>query len=100
VYPEQSAQTPAQRLANQLEQRLDRIESYDNGHTSYAAGEAAHPGTLADAQGPGGGLPSAIRMELARTGATKGQRTLTAAGHAYGFTNDELAEAARLLGVG
>jgi hypothetical protein len=36
-------------------------------------------------------------MTLARGGATKGQRTLTAAGHAYGFSDDELIEAVALL---
>jgi hypothetical protein len=86
--------------ADRLGERLGSVDSYDHGHTYYAAGEAVHPGALADAQGPGGALLSTIRMELARTGARKGQRTLTAAGHAHGFADDELAETARLLGVG
>ncbi len=38
-------------------------------------------------------------MRLARTGAVKRQRTLTAAAHAHGFTDDELTEAAALLGI-
>ena len=100
VYPEQSGQRPAQWLADQIGERLGSVESYDYGHTFYAACEAVYPGTLTEAQGPGGALLSTIRMELARTGATRRQRTLTAAGHAYGFADDELAEAARLLGVG
>jgi hypothetical protein len=99
VYPNQSEQAPAQWLADQLGERLGNIDSYDHGHTFYAAHEAVHPGTLADAQGPGGELLSTIRMTLARGGATKGQRTLTAAGHAYGFSDDELIEAAALLGI-
>jgi hypothetical protein len=32
--------------------------------------------------------------------AVTGQQTLTAAGHADGFSSDELAEATRLLGTG
>jgi hypothetical protein len=52
VYPDQSEQTRAQWLADQLGERLGNIDSYDHGHTFYAAHEAVYPGTLADAQGP------------------------------------------------
>jgi hypothetical protein len=71
VYPERSGQTPAQWLASRLGERLGRVDSYDHGQTFSAAGEVVRE-----------------------------QRTLTAAGHAYGFSGVELAEAARLLGVG
>jgi hypothetical protein len=99
VYPDQSEQTSAQWLADRLGERLGNIDSYDHGHTFYAAHEAVYPGALADAQGPEGELLSTIRMTLARGAATKWQRTLTAAGHAYGFSDDELIEAAALLGI-
>ncbi|SRR6266540_1448813 len=98
VYPDQLGQTPAGWLADRLVERLGTIDSYDHGHTFYAAFEAVHPGTLADAQGPEGELLSTIRMKLVR-GARTGQRTLTAAGHAHGFSDDELIEAAALLGI-
>lgn len=97
VYPPGCGQTPAQWLASRLRARLGAAESYDHGRTFYAAAEAVYPGRLPDAQGPAGQLLSDLRMALARAGATRRLRTLTAAAHAYGFTEDELAETAAAL---
>lgn len=99
TYPPPCGQSPARWLADRLSDRLGHVNSFDHGRTFYAAHEAVYPGTLADTQGATGALLSHMRMHLARTGAVAGQRTLTAAGHAYGFTDAELAEAAHVLGI-
>ncbi len=103
VYPEAEWHSPARWLADQLTARLGAIESYDHGRTFYGAHEAVHPGRLTDlVAGPtdphpaAGHTVAAIRARIAK----KGQRTLTAAGHAHGFTDDQLADAAALLGLG
>jgi len=99
IYPPRCGPSPARWLADRLRERLGPVDGFDHGRSFYSAHEAVHPGTLADAHGPTGALLSHIRMRLARTGAVASQRILTAAGHGYGFSDAELAEAARLLGI-
>src|SRR6266511_1711623 len=103
VFPPGEQRSPARWLAAQLTARLGTVESFDHGCTFYGANEAVHPGRLADLAA-GGTNPdpatahilAAIRLRIGK----KGQRTLTAAGHAHGFTDDQLADAAALLGLG
>ncbi len=98
VYPDGEDRGPARWLADRLVARLGSVESYDDGRTFYGAFEAVHPGRLTDLaapENPGAAHALAfIRRGVARTG----QRFLTAAGHAHGFTNSEVTEAAQLLG--
>src|SRR5690606_33549604 len=88
VYHDGDRRSPAQWLADQLTARLGRVDNYDHGRTFSSAYEAVHPGRLTDyAEDPTAADPTwghtaaAIRLRLA----AKGQRTLTAAGHAHGF---------------
>jgi ribosomal protein S18 acetylase RimI-like enzyme len=103
VYPDGEDRGPARWLADRLVARLGAVDSYDDGRTFYGAFEAVHPGRLTDlvthpaSQSPGVGHALAfIRRGVAR----KGQRFLTAAGHAHGFTDTEMTEAAQLLDLG
>jgi hypothetical protein len=102
-YPDTEHRSPAQWLADRLTARLGTVGSYDHGHTFYGAYEAVYPHRLtALAASPTTPDPAAARMVaaiLVRI-ARKGQRTLTAAGHAYGFTDQQLADAAAPLGLG
>lgn len=99
VYPGSEDRGPARWLADRLVTRLGAVESYDDGRTFYGAFDAVHPGRLTDLAAPENpGVAHAlafIRRGVARTG----QRFLTAAGHAHGFTNGEVTEAAQLLGL-
>lgn len=100
-YPDGEPRSPGRWLADQLLARLNAVASHDDG-TFYGAFEAVHPGRLTDLaadptpDNPGVGNALAfIRQRIGR----KGQRSLTAAGHAHGFTRDQLDEAAHLLGL-
>ncbi|MEJ3741785.1 hypothetical protein WEI85_00585 [Actinomycetes bacterium KLBMP 9797] len=102
VYPDDEPRGPARWLADQLLARLAAVESYDDARTFYGAVEAVHPGRLTDRvahpapDNPAVGNALAfIRQRIGR----KGQRFLTAAGHAHGFTDHQLLEAAHLLGL-
>jgi hypothetical protein len=102
VFPDGDGRDPVRWLADQLTARLARVDGYDAGRAFSGAYEAVHPGRLSDhatdptAPNPNWGQTvAAIRMRLA----CAGQRTLSAAGHAHGFTDSQLAGAARLLGL-
>jgi hypothetical protein len=105
TYPERGPRTPDQWLAARLTTRLGTLEAVD-GHTFAGARQAIHPGRLTGprSQVPGLLLGSgtlfgdAIAASRLRS-APVGQRTLTAAGHAHGFTDREIADAAELLGL-
>ena len=105
VYPERGSRTPGQWLADRLAARLGSIEPVD-ARTFSGARQAIHPGRLTGrrSQGPGlllgsgtlfGDAIAASRLRWAPVGL----RTLTAAGHAHGFTDGEIADAAELLGL-
>jgi hypothetical protein len=104
VYPDNSPLTPAEWLAEQFTDRLGDLDHID-GHTFTSARTAIEPGRLTgpEADEPGavagthtflGDVFAAHRLRTARAG----NRTITAAAHAYGFTDTELAQAATLLG--
>jgi len=102
LYPDGDPRSPGRWLADQLLARLSAVESYDDDRTFYGAYEAVHPGRLTDLvadptpDNPGAANALAfIRQRIGR----KGQRSLTAAGHAHGFTTDQILQAARLLGL-
>ena len=105
IYPERGPRTPGQWLADRLTARLGTLETVD-GRTFYGARHAIHPGRLTGprSQEPGALLGSgtllgdAIAASRLRS-APVGMRTLTAAGHAHGFTDSEIADAAALLGL-
>jgi hypothetical protein len=105
VYPAGDPRSRVRWLADRLTARLGSIEAAD-GRSFTSGREALHPGRLAGtrAQQPGavigGGtlLGDALAASRLRPPAV-GLRTLTAAGHPYGFTDTELAHAARLLGA-
>ena len=104
--PPGDRRSPAQWLADRLTARLGSIASVETGHTFYGAREAVHPGRLT---GPRSRPPGAVlgagaevgdAFAAARLGnAAAGQQTLTAAAHADGFTDEQLTEAAGLLGL-
>jgi len=103
VYPDGEPRSPARWLVDQLSAWLGAVESFDHGRSFYGAAEAVYPGRLTDlaidpsaADPTWGHTVAAIRARIAK----RGQRTLTAAGHAHGFTDDQLADAAALLGLG
>jgi len=104
VYPDNSPLTPAAWLAEQVTDRLGEIDHID-GHTFTSSRTAIEPGRLtgpeADEPGAVAGTHTFLGDVLAahrlRT-APAGTRTITAAAHAYGFTDTELAQAATLLG--
>ena len=101
VYPERGSRTPGQWLAD----RLGSIETID-GRTFSSARQAIHTGRLTGRQSQGTGLllgsgtllGDAIAASRLRY-APVGLRTLTAAGHAHGFTDREIADATGLLGL-
>jgi hypothetical protein len=104
--PHDWPRTPGQWLAVRLTARLGTVESFDKGRTFTGAREAIHPGQLTGPRsrqpgavlGSGTLLGDAIAGSRLRT-AGVGLRVLTAAGHAHGFTDDDLTEAAGLLGL-
>ncbi len=100
VYPDGVRRSPARWLADRLTARLGSIESFDGGRTFYGAREAAHPGRLTGtrSQTPGavigggnvfGDALAASRLRQAPVGL----KTLTAAAHAHGFTEQQLTDA-------
>jgi hypothetical protein len=104
IYPDDSRLTPAAWLAEQVTYRLGDLDHID-GHTFTSSRTAIEPGRLTgpEADWPGavagthtfrGDVFAAHRLCTARAGT----RTVTAAAHAYGFTDTELARAATLLG--
>ena len=107
VYPAGGHRSPARWLADRLLARLGTIASYEGGHSFYGAREAVHPGRLAGtrSQAPGAILGSGTLLGDAITAsrlctADAGARTIIAAGHAHGFTDNHVSEAAYLLGLG
>ncbi|MDT5025778.1 MAG: hypothetical protein QOE61_2204 [Micromonosporaceae bacterium] len=105
IYLDRGSRTPGQWLADRLTTRLGTLETVD-GNTFYGAREAIHPGRLTGPQsqepglllGSGTLIGDALAAHRLRS-ATAGLRTLTAAGHAHGFTDGEIAAAANLLGL-
>lgn len=106
TYPHDWPRTPGQWLAVRLTARLGTVEPFDDGRTFTGAREAIRPGRLAGPRSrqPGAVLGSGTRLSDAIAAsrlrpAQVGLRILTAAGHAHGFTDDDLTEAARLLSL-
>lgn len=106
TYPHDWPRTPGQWLAVRLTARLGIVESFDDDRTFTGAREAIHPGRLTGPRSrqPGAMLGSGTRLGDAIAAgrlrpAQVGLRVLTAAGHAHGFTDDDLTEAAGLLGL-
>jgi hypothetical protein len=105
--PQRNRTSPPRWLADRLTARLGGIESYDSGRTFYGFRQAVHPGRLAGARstapgaifGSGTVFGDAVTADRLRRHAV-GQRLLTVAAHAHGFTDEELNETAELLGVG
>lgn len=105
IYPERGRRTPGEWLAGRLTARLGTLEAVD-GHTFSGARQAIHPGRLTGLRsevpglllGSGTLLGDALAAARLRSGPV-GLRTLTAAGHAHGFTDREIADAAELLGL-
>ncbi len=103
-YRAQRRPEPAAWLASRVRARLGLLDHYDGGHTFYSRLEAIHPHRLT---GPSSLQPGAVigsgtfAGDIIAAGrlrpAAPGQRTLTAAAHAYGFTASELRTAAMLL---
>lgn len=102
--PARRRKEPAEWLASRIHARLGLLDHYDGGHTFYSRLEAIHPHRLTgrSSHQPGavigsgtfaGDIIAAERLRSARSG----QRTITAAAHAYGFTASELRTAAELL---
>ncbi|GIH16124.1 hypothetical protein [Rugosimonospora africana] len=114
VHPQRSAVTPevcpdgadpASWLADRLATRLGSLDGYD-GRTFTGAREAIYPGRLtgAPAQQPGAVLgTNTLLGDALAAGRLRrpkvGQRTLTAAGHAHGFRDEDLLAAARHIGL-
>jgi hypothetical protein len=106
VYSQRRGGNPARWLADRVTARLGGVESFDSGRTFYGSREAVHPGRLAGARstapgailGCGTVLGDAVTASRLRE-PTVGQRLLSAAAHAHGFTDEQLAETAQLLGL-
>jgi hypothetical protein len=103
IYPERGSRTQGQWLADRLTARLGTLETVE-GNTFYSAREAIHPGRLTGPRSEEPGLllgsGTLIGDALAARrlhSAPVGLRTLTAAGHAHGFTDNEIVDAANLL---
>lgn len=105
-YPAGGHRSPARWLADRLLARLGAVASWEPTGTFYGAREAVHPGRLAGTRsdapgallGSGTLLGDAITGSRLRNGAA-GTRTIVAVGHAHGFTDAQLSEAANLLGL-
>ena len=102
TYPSSGELPPAHWLAIRLTDRLGPIDHFDGERTFYSAGEATWPGH------PIGTVTSEPAPALIADDANDSRRhhpnpagvkTLTAAGHAHGFTDQEILKAARLLGL-
>jgi hypothetical protein len=105
-YPAGGHCSPTRWLADRLLARLGDVASWEPTGTFYGACEAVHPGRLAGtgSQAPGALLGSGTLLGDAIAGtrlrnSAAGTRTIVAAGHAHGFTEDQLRETADLLGL-
>jgi hypothetical protein len=95
MYPSTAETPPARWLADQLAERLGPIDHFDGGRTFYSADELIRASDTAPPQSVRGGA-----IHDPRRGLPVGAKTLVAAGHAHGFTRDEIVAAAGLLGLG
>jgi hypothetical protein len=92
-YPPTATTSPVQWLADQLTQRLGPLDQFDGGRTFYSADELVRDSDTTPPRSVWGGAIHDPRPLPAEA------QSLTAAGHAHGFTPDEIAAAASLLGL-
>jgi hypothetical protein len=100
IYSPSSGAAPAHWLASQLSDRLGPIDHFDGERTFYSAREATWP---YDPAGPvtSEAVPAVLTKHVVTDWQPRANpatvKTLTAAGHAHGFTDQEILDAASLL---
>src|ERR1700730_1067380 len=101
TYSPSGGPPPAPWLASQLSDRLGPIDHFDGERTFYSARVATWPYNPAGSV-TSGAVPAVIAEDVFGDGqhhaTPAGVKTLTAAGHAHGFTDQEILDAASLLG--
>jgi hypothetical protein len=93
-FPHPAATSPARWLADHLTQRLGPVDHFDGERTFYSAEELVRDSDTAPPRSVSGGAIHDPRRVL-----PVGAQCLSAAGHAHGFTSDEIVAAVGLLGL-